>query len=177
METFKADTFHILSKLNQTQTLNIFRENFTDLYADDDIKDSVSMPFSWKDDIVKCISWPKALQRIWRKLQIRGIIGSDAFPLSVAEAEAISEEKFIELLKTIRKNISHDGVSWQKKQSYMEAYKSVPIKLLDEIRHVYQKEFALFDYDDRPANVFDRTEPFKFYGFLNYSNIDRNIHP
>lgn len=176
METLKVDTFYILSKLNQTHTLKIYLDNFTDLHAVDAIDDSVSGPFSWKNEIVKCISWPKALQRIWRKLQIRGVIGSDAFPLSEAEAEVISKEQFIELLKTIRKNISHDEVSWQKKQAYMEAYRSVPTEVLDGIRHVYAKEFALFDYDDRPGTFFDRTEPFKFYGFLNYSNIDRKIH-
>lgn len=80
METFKTDTMHILSELNQTQTLEAFENNFSGLHADDAIDDSTSGPYSWKVKITKCIPWYKALQRIWRKLQIRGVIGMEAFP-------------------------------------------------------------------------------------------------
>ncbi|XP_060564331.1 carbohydrate sulfotransferase 9-like [Ruditapes philippinarum] len=64
METLKEDTFHILSMLNQSRTLEMFENQFSSLYADDAIKDSTSGPFKWKDEIVECIPWVEALQRI-----------------------------------------------------------------------------------------------------------------
>jgi hypothetical protein len=43
METFKEDTFHILSKCNQKETLAIFEKQFSSLHADDLIGDSITI--------------------------------------------------------------------------------------------------------------------------------------
>lgn len=175
METFKRDTYHILSKLNQTQTLEVFDDAFSALHADDAIEDSTNGPFSWRGGIVKCIPWFTALQRIWRKLQIRGVIGMQAFPLNNEEAETISKDDFIEILKKARRASSSEERSWQKVQSFSEAYRTVHIDTLGKIRRMYAREFTLFEYDDRPPEIFDRNEHFRNYGFLNYTNIRTGI--
>lgn len=175
METFKEDTFHILAKLGQSQTLEVFNSTFSEFHVNDAIDDSVSGPFSWKREIIKCISWPEALRRIWRKLQIRGVIGASKFPLSDEEALTISKEEFIQTVINTGKKASSIERSKLKKLSFIEAYRSVPVGVLHGVRKVYSDEFKLFGYDDEPNDIFDRTNTNVDYGFLNYSNIQQNI--
>ncbi|XP_045186397.2 carbohydrate sulfotransferase 9-like [Mercenaria mercenaria] len=175
METFKADTFHIMSKVNQTQTLEIFEHEFSSLHADDAIDDSTSGPFSWKGDIIRCITWPEALQRIWRKLQIRGIIGVHGFPLTDNEANTIPKHEFIALLEKTRLKTTSSERGWLKEQAFREAYRSVPINVLDEIRKIYSNEFSLFDYNDSPGEIFNIDIEIQNYRLLDYTNIKENI--
>ncbi|XP_060561038.1 carbohydrate sulfotransferase 12-like [Ruditapes philippinarum] len=180
METFKEDTFHILSKCNQNETfekLAIFEKQFSSLHADDAIDDSITSPFSWTDEIRKCIPWAEALQRIWRKLQIRGVIGMQAFPLSDREAERINETKFIELVKKTRLRTTSKERQWQKEYAFMEAYQTVPSNVINDIRKIYSRDFKLFDYDDIPNNLFKTDASILDFKFLDYSNVKENYYP
>ncbi|XP_053391782.1 carbohydrate sulfotransferase 12-like isoform X2 [Mercenaria mercenaria] len=175
IETFKADTFHIIYKFNQTQTLEVFEHELSSLHADDAIHDSTSGPFSWKWGIIRCITWPEALQRIWRKLQIRGIIGVNGFPLTDNEANNIAKEEFIALLEKTRFKTTSGERGWLKEQAFKEAYRSVPFDVLDEIRTIYSNEFSLFDYNDSPGEIFNRNTEIQNYKLLDYTNIKENI--
>ncbi|PVD18608.1 hypothetical protein C0Q70_21158 [Pomacea canaliculata] len=71
METFSEDLRYLTSVLNVTfdPRLSLATESKVDA-----ILDSVESPFEWREDITKCISTQEMGRRIWRKLQIRGII-------------------------------------------------------------------------------------------------------
>ena len=161
MESFKTDTFDILSILHQDETVLNLKKNISELHDDDAIEDSVSGPFAWKSDIIKCISWHEALKRIWRKLQIRGILGSAHFPLSAEESEIITEKDFITLLISTRKGSTSQARKHIKDKAYIDAYKNVNKKLLYDIKTVYKEEFELFDYPDIPLldNLIKNSKP------------------
>lgn len=175
METFKEDTFHILNKLGQKQTMEVFNHSFSALHADDAIDDSISGPFSWKRDVIKCISWPDALRRIWRKLQIRGVVGASKFPLSEEEASKISKEDFKQIVLEDGKKSPSSERKLLKRLAFQEAYNSVPVEVLEGIRNIYSREFKLFGYDDRPEDLFYKQKTDTVYGFLDYSNINEDI--
>ena len=175
METFKDDTYHILNKFGQTQTLEVFNHSFSALHAEDAIDDSVSGPFSWKNDIVKCMPWAEALGRVWRKLQIRGVVGASKFPLSDEEASLISKEDFKKLVVEHGKTASSPERSQLKQQAYQEAFNSVPNEVLEGIRTVYLREFKLFGYDDRPDELYNKQDTKQQHGMLEYSNIKEDI--
>lgn len=168
METFKEDAFHLLSLFNQTQTLEVFESEFSDLHANDAIEDSTSGPYLWKNEITKCIPWYKALQRIWRKLQIRGVIGMEDFPLSDAEANNVSRADFVHILKKTRRKTTSSERMWQKEQAFYEAYKSVSSDVLNDIRKIYAQEFYLFNYDDSLQTLFDKDVSLHRYRFMEY---------
>jgi hypothetical protein len=177
VETFKEDTFHILSKFNQSRTLEIFENQFSSLYADDAIKDSTSGPFKWKDKIVECIPWAEALQRIWRKLQIKGVIGMHAFPLNDSEAEVIEEKQFIELLKKTRLRTTSKERKFQREYAFVEAYRSVPSSIVNDIIKIYSRSFKLFDYDDKLTNfASNNTISSQKFKLFDTSNIWENYY-
>ena len=156
METFKEDTYAILSHLKQEATIEVFRINFTDFHADDAIEDSVRGPYSWKKQIMHCITWHEALQRIWKKLKFRGIIGRTPFPLGNSQAESISERDFIKLLKDVRRQTTSAERRVQTKEAFSEAFGSVPLETLYQIKDIYKKEFEFFDYENMPDKIFSR---------------------
>ncbi|KAL4225115.1 hypothetical protein ACF0H5_015808 [Mactra antiquata] len=157
METFKDDTIHILKLFNQTQTLKEFETKFSDYHAHDAIDDSTSGPYSWKPSITKCISWHTALQGIWRKLQIRGVISNnETFPLKEEESMDIGRKGFIKVLSEARKRSGKFDSSKQKKDEYIKMFTQVPVDVLESVREIYLKEFKLFGYDDHPAELFVR---------------------
>lgn len=157
METFKDDTFYILSKLNQTQTLNVFETKFSKLHAYDAIDDSISGPYLWKSRITRCMSWHEALQRIWRKLQLRGVILNSAkFPLNEDQSNNTTKSDFISIAFTAWGNSTSTERTKQKKEEYIKTFQEVPVDVLDSIRRVYEREFKLFGYDDRPNELFNR---------------------
>ncbi|WAR02914.1 hypothetical protein MAR_009472, partial [Mya arenaria] len=121
--------------LRQFKSLDAMEAKSSNLHADDAIQDSVSGPYEWRKDIVKCMSWPDALRRIWRKLQIRGVIGTKGFSLSEFEAESISRTDYINVLKKVREKSTANERHMMKQLSYIEAYRNIPEELLDSIKH------------------------------------------
>ncbi|XP_052760860.1 carbohydrate sulfotransferase 11-like isoform X1 [Mya arenaria] len=174
METFKDDTSVILSALGQLKSLDAMKAKFTDLHAHDAIQDSVSGPFEWRKNIVKCMSWPDALRRVWRKLQIRGVIGTTGFSLSELEAESINRTDYIKVLKKVREKSTASERRMIKQFSFIEAYRNIPAEILDSIKQVYRHEFNLFNFSD-DTEIFRQLDQYKAIGFFNYSNIDSNI--
>ncbi|XP_052798786.1 carbohydrate sulfotransferase 10-like [Mya arenaria] len=174
METFKDDITSILSALRQFKSLDAMEAKSSNLHADDAIQDSVSGPYEWRKDIVKCMSWPDALRRIWRKLQIRGVIGTKGFSLSEFEAESINKTDYINVLKKVREKSTANERHMMKQLSYIEAYRNIPEELLDSIKHVYRNEFNLFNFSN-DTKIFRQSDQYNAIGFFNYSNIESNI--
>ena len=165
MENFMDDSFFLYRKLGLNKTVAAANE-FPWLLDNDAIYDTVSSAFSFKDDVIKCISWDEALRRVWRKLQIRGVIGKEAFPLSARESNRINVDEFVWLVKETRLNSTFSERKKQRKEALIEIYRSVPIDLLKQLRTVFSTDFELFAYESSPDDIFNRDQPIIPFGYL-----------
>ena len=166
MENFMPDSVFLYRKLGLNKTLNSVYK-FSGLLDNDALYDTVSSAFEFKNDVIQCgIPWHQALHRVWRKLQIRGVIGKHPFPITAEESDKIDQDKFIHLVKETRLKTSSEDRRKQRKEALIEIYRSVPLDLLRQLRPVYAADFELFDYESSPVNLFNRTTTYIPFGYL-----------
>ncbi|CAG5127921.1 unnamed protein product [Candidula unifasciata] len=156
METFAADVAYTLSHLGQ----NISKEELSAWATNstfDAIMDSAISPFRWKTAIRKCMTWHEALVRVWRKLQIRGIILFEhKFPWSPEYTEKyITLQKFTDMVKHLHLNSEKEQFHNQKFAVLAEAYSNIPAEDLQKFVDVFFFDFQLFQYNPYPSYVFD----------------------
>lgn len=174
METFRNDSLFIMKKLGMNISADNFENRFSDLSLDDAITDSIRSPFEWKKDIVKYITWDKALQRIWLKLQMRGMIEwKIKLVLSTETINTISENDFIDMARKSHKDSDLGELKRQKDAVKREAFASVALNDLNSFKETFKEDFALFGYDPEPAYIFQRSpEPVIPSIYFNYSHLN-----
>ncbi|KAH3700821.1 hypothetical protein DPMN_075801 [Dreissena polymorpha] len=159
MESFAEDAFFIMDKLGLNFTRANYTEKFGNLTTDDAITDSIRSPFSWKKDILKYVSWDKALQRIWLKLQMRGIIEFGIkLNLTLIEVYNINENQFITMAREAHRKSDSNILTRQKSEVRNEAFASVALTDLENFRDLFIEDFILFGYDPSPNAYFQRDE-------------------
>ena len=79
METFAADTSLVVAQLGHNLSQSTL-DSWSRESELDAIVDSIRSPYGWRMYIMKCMSWEEANQRIWRKLQIRGLLDKKESP-------------------------------------------------------------------------------------------------
>ena len=167
METFPTDAYHLYKKLNMDETIKVLQKQGKELADMDAMTDTVNSPFEWKKDIKKCIPWRQALNRVWRKLQIRGVIGKQQLPLNDEEAEAITKERFFDLIKKTQALTSYKERKQQRVDAMREIFASVPMEYLQELKTAYKEDFDLFEYNDDPGDIFHvNRSSLVHYGYL-----------
>ena len=103
------------------------------------------------------MSWHEAGQRVWRKLQIRGIISRRiSFPYSAESFEAVTSEEFIAAaVDAYQKSTDRAELKQQKEDAFAEAYSTVNLADLQTLMAPMRDDFELFDYEEYTANVFN----------------------
>jgi hypothetical protein len=174
METFKTDAFYIMKRVEMNSSLAFLKDSFSEMALDDAITDSIRSPFSWKDDVIKYITWEKALQRIWLKLQMRGIIESKIKPdIQKTDVDKITADQFIEMARKAHKLSNPVELKKQKERVKREAFASVPLSDIVEYVETFRQDFDLFGYDRSPSYIFDREEDaFPPTEFFNYDHLN-----
>lgn len=169
LETTEEDLDYLLAKLNVSSSFQ-HEESYSVDSKMDIIYDSVKSTFSWKKDISRCISLDQMALRIWRKLQIRGVIDSSiSYPFRPGDIDNMSASKFIEACKSaVLKSTDKNQLKKQKSQAFLEAYKSVNEKDLLAVGRVYKDDFAMFGYNPKPASIFENRDKIRFTGSLNW---------
>ena len=172
MENAREDFPFVLRHFGLDSSVETMGANFQNLAADDAIVDSIMSPFSWRSKILTCMDWDEALMRIWRKLQIRGIIGmSQKYPLAPKKATTIRNIEFIKLAKEARLRSSSSELREQKKSILAQIYSTVPMTTLQKLQEVFKQDFKLFGYDDNPDFIFKRdTTLSKSFDNLDFRN-------
>ena len=165
METFLDDSMFLYRKLGLNKTMAALNK-LSKLQDSDALYDTISSAFRFKKEVVKCIPWDEALKRVWRKLQIRGVIGKDPFPLSAEESDKINLDDFVWLVKETSLNSTSSERRKQRKEALVEIYRSVPLDLLRQLRKVYSTDFELFDYESSPEYIFNRDQETIPFGYL-----------
>nr|KAG5688902.1 hypothetical protein BaRGS_009743 [Batillaria attramentaria] len=156
METFSDDLGYLAKHLNLSLTGYFTSDKFRYEYVKDAIEDTVNSPFRWMSKIRRCMSKYEAGLRIWRKLQIRGIIDRNIqLPYNLASFERVTAKQLIEsALSSYRQSTDRERLRRQKRDAFLEAYSTVNKKALHKMKRVFEKDFDMFGYDPEPADVF-----------------------
>ncbi|KAH3702497.1 hypothetical protein DPMN_077520 [Dreissena polymorpha] len=169
MERFQEDAYDVIDRLHQNATRHALNGNMASLAGDDAVMDSVHSPYRWKIQITRCISWHESLQRVWRKLQLRGLVEfGHPFPLDETSSRRITAAEFIALANTARRDSNPEKLRAQKEHVLAEMYRSVPLEVLEEMRTVFQADFEMFEYDSSPVEIFERSSAFSVKNVLDF---------
>ena len=172
MENGKDDFIYVLKQFGLDSVVRVMGDRFHNLTAEDAIVDSITAPYGWKKNILICMNWNEALMRVWRKLQIRGLVGlNQLYPLNETRAQTIEAKEFIHLAMKARERSSNYELKNQKKKIFESIYRTIPDDVLSQIRDVYSLDFKLFGYVDSPNAFFsDRTSKNLQYDYINFRN-------
>ncbi|XP_067666023.1 uncharacterized protein [Haliotis asinina] len=156
METFKTDSMYLMHKAGILGK-RVEIKDFAIEYTADSFVDYVTRTFLQRKGFGKCLAFHTALRRLWRQMQIAGSISKEEqYPLTPAESDTVTEVQLINIMLGAYKRTSSRSRS-NKKEAFLQAYQQVPLHDLEQIREKYSKDFLLFDYDDRPKELFDKT--------------------
>ena len=122
------------------------------------VTDLVDRTFSTKttqfDD---CEFKELVLRRLWNLLQIRGYLSDmSTYPLTNKKDNCqVNSSKFVQLtMQTLSQAGDRQARKAQRHKYMLQAYRSVPLKVLNEFRDFVQKDCDLFDYDCSPDELF-----------------------
>ncbi|XP_067686967.1 uncharacterized protein [Haliotis asinina] len=169
METFREDVSYIFRHLNVDKRIKF--KDFAVEHTVDSVVDYVTRAFSQRERISSCVSFHTALRRLWRQMQILGIISKqEDFPLAPEQSEASKQIEVINLALEAHWR-SGDTSKSNKMEAFLQAYHQISIEELEALRKKYQKDFLLFGYDDRPQMLFQNFEQldmtFDYFDVLN----------
>ena len=155
METFSEDASLVVAQLGFNLSQSTLRTWSRESELDA-IEDSVTSPYGWRRDVTRCITWEEANQRVWRKLQIRGVLDRrEALPLSNFKQYSSSPAGFIQLCKSSWERFRETGLkSQQKRDALSSAYSLVPREDLELLREYFLLDFDLFGYESRPDAIY-----------------------
>ncbi|CAG5117962.1 unnamed protein product, partial [Candidula unifasciata] len=145
LETMAEDLDYILGHLNISSSFQ-HEPSYSLASKMDIVYDSVQSTFSWKTDIARCISLDQMGIRMWRKLQIRGVIDSSIrYPFRSGQIDNLHSSEFI---KACKQAILI--------QALVEAYKTVSRHDLVVVGNIYKDDFRVFGYNPKPADIFEK---------------------
>ncbi|XP_060076869.1 carbohydrate sulfotransferase 11-like [Ylistrum balloti] len=173
METFANDSLILLNAWNKRYGINIA---FDDFEAETALQRAVSHTgrlYSMRENLEKCMSFYSGMQRIWRDLQIRGILPKSAsLPFTESESVNVDRSQLIDALTNAIKGVTdRAGLRQQKREAMIQAYGQVPMKDLIKLREVVRPDCELFGYDVSPDYIFNRTDTSGGTNSFNYFDL------
>ncbi|XP_060572196.1 carbohydrate sulfotransferase 11-like isoform X2 [Ruditapes philippinarum] len=162
LETLSDDARFLITKWrNDFDDVNLRFEDFEKETVLDTARGHVNFLFSTKK-VLDEIKFPfiKIMLRTWRDLQIRGYLSKHIpFPFKETDVETVTKEEYMEAIKTALKiPVNRTEVKLQRKEALIQAYRQVPIKDMERLRQFVLEDCLVFGYDDRPAELFDRSK-------------------
>ena len=159
METFSEDASLVLAQLGHNLSQSTLKDWSRESELDA-IKDSVASPYGWRKNVTKCMTWVDANKRIWRKLQIRGILDRhEPLPLLNFKQHSANSTTFTELCKSFWERFRTSGLkSKQKREAKSSAYSFVSREDLELVREYFLLDFDLFGYESRPSTIYEAAD-------------------
>ncbi|XP_060551785.1 uncharacterized protein LOC132713287 [Ruditapes philippinarum] len=162
LETLSDDARFLITKWrNDFDDVNLRFEDFEKETVIDTARVHVNFLFSTKK-VLDEIKFPfiKLMLRTWRDLQIRGYLSKHIpFPFKETDAKTVTKNKYIEAIKIALKiPVNSKEVKLQREEALIQAYRQVSIKDMERLRQFVLEDCLLFGYDDRPAELFDRSK-------------------
>ena len=170
METFRMDAFSVFRRFGLNDTIRNMEKTFESDYEMDAVLDSINSPFSWMGDITKCMEVDEGLKRIWRKLQIRGMLAlENKFPF--ANSVNVTANRFIDEVVKARSSTSKSLRKLSRNRAKIEIFRTVPIEDMRKLQQIYKLDFEMFEYDKEPRELYNREPVDKVYGYLDIAGM------
>ncbi|XP_076449152.1 uncharacterized protein LOC143285641 [Babylonia areolata] len=108
-----------------------------------------------------CLPLYNVMLRLWIVFQVRGFLSvKHGFPLSREEAGQMTKEQFQALvLNTYKQSGDRGIVKQQRQQALEEAFRSVPLDLMDRVERYIDSDCRLFGYECSPTTRFHLDSP------------------
>ena len=151
-ETLKEDTIYFLEMTNLTRLVKF--SDFETSSDEDAIKDSSTWAFKQHKKVEKCLPFVAGLQRVWKRLQKRGILNMKAvFPKKELSSVNLTEPKFRDILLTTYRSFNIEDNKLNREIALKEAFSTVSNETLYELHDAFDLDFKLFDYDKFPPFI------------------------
>ncbi|XP_014790487.2 carbohydrate sulfotransferase 11 [Octopus bimaculoides] len=134
----------------------VLPENFQMSSLRDEIFDAADIAFRNLKSNQNCFSPYEILERIWRRLQIRGILNQKfSLPLTPEKAQTIKQDDFYKMLNTYLEKSQMDPSTFNnRREAINEAFGTVPLHILEKLQSHMEIDCKLFGYDTQPDFVF-----------------------
>ncbi|KAK3584673.1 hypothetical protein CHS0354_001257 [Potamilus streckersoni] len=179
LETFEEDTLFLMHKFNISDKVQF--KDFKSETERDAIVDAADYVFAMRAPIVKCMSFSEALFRCFRKLQIRGILSKNVqypFPLNVERNININEFKEAMLDLHAISGPSEERLK-NRQEAFIEAYSSLPLDLMENIRQAVFIDASLFGYEQFPSIIRNsekvKETSFKYFSLPTFPKVENNL--
>ncbi|XP_070172972.1 uncharacterized protein [Littorina saxatilis] len=152
METLRSD-FEYLTSVLKVSIANYSTETLMDDVTTDAIMDSTYSAFEFHKDLKPCVTKHEMCKRLWRKMQLRGIISDElSFPLTQEETVKISAADMMRLLLDARKRSQQNTLKLRQQtyQALKDAFEKVPTDDILKLVKIYSLDFELFGYSKYP---------------------------
>ncbi|KAK3102395.1 hypothetical protein FSP39_011119 [Pinctada imbricata] len=155
MESFKNDVMCLLDRWDDKYGSNI---TFSDFEKENDVRmahSQISRLFGMRDGIEKCITLHEALRRVWKVLQIRGIIPIlSNFTFTVEDSVQMKQQDWKNVLTNVIENIpNRQSVKSQRSEALAEAFNLVDPSDIQTYTETYDNDFSLLGYDKTPPSL------------------------
>ena len=151
-ETLREDIMYFLEKANLTHLVKI--SDFETNSDEDAIKDSSVYAFSQRKKVEKCMSFMESLQRVWKRLQNRGILNMEAeFPEKQLSTMNLTEVEFRNVLMKAYNSFNIVETKVNRELALRVAYSTVSQESLRALQDAFDLDFKLFDYDKSPSFI------------------------
>ncbi|XP_071112147.1 carbohydrate sulfotransferase 14-like [Haliotis cracherodii] len=157
VETFEHDAKFIFNQTHASERGMIIKD-FKEENNINYIVFKVQKAFGFKKRTLKCISDHMVHRRVWRALQISGLINKyDDYPLSPDESSKANKTAIMNLmLRAYERSLPEAKLN--KREALLQAYSQVPLVGLEQLRLIYLNDLKLFGYEERPSYLFDKAE-------------------
>lgn len=156
METFARDASFVATNLLGIPGQQIGLDAMEEEKLSDAISDAIGGAFDkmWLKSTLACITREQAARRVWRKLQIRGVVSwRESLTLTAEQKETIDMVMLDDRLRKAQiASVKYkDELKMQKKVAIVEAMRSLSLTQVEQIIQVYQADFRLFGYSTKKA--------------------------
>ncbi|XP_064615395.1 carbohydrate sulfotransferase 14-like [Liolophura sinensis] len=161
METFNEDATYIFKKNGFPASIQLDDQR-NDL---DSITDIVDSTFAEKEGMEKCLPFGKALEYVWKKAVIRGILSKEeSMPKRFIDQSNFSREDFKKaMVDAYHRSSKNPDRMNNRKEALVEAIRSVPKDILQKYRKLFRPDFEIFGYDMEEPQIFQVRQPKPFY--------------
>ncbi|XP_036367125.1 carbohydrate sulfotransferase 11-like [Octopus sinensis] len=169
LESFKNDTIYILEKLGVDSLIHF--SDFARESEIDALTDAADNVYAMRLAVTKCMTFTEALRRVWKKMQIRGLLSREIpFPYSDDSRAYIPYSTFSKtLLDAHARSGPRDKRIENRKLALIEAYRQIDYRQLLRLKRILEPDCKIFGYDPEPSIIFQQTrQPESFYFMFDY---------
>ena len=128
--------------------------NFETSSNEDALKDSSKWAFTQRKNFEKCMSFVEGLERVWKRLQKRGMLNMEAaFPWKELSFSNITETQFRYTLLKAYHSFNIEDNNMNREMALKDAYSDVSQETMRELQDAFELDFKLFDYDMLPPFI------------------------